>query len=299
MAEFSKGAWIYWGTLVLALTCLCLLPRISGARPTIAGAVAQTGEPRPRKEYPPNRFDSDRNGNLLTLRYSFQNQDKDGDERIVTCQMDEWKSVELRKSLGIDLCPEGGPSDFPNQPLSACLKGSDVKWQGQPSAAPASGQEAHPYARYMLERGLRCHEGHVVLDYPSLIVKAAPVFENCARSLNDQLNGEPNLRLLMEFFLAMKRADIPQVDEKLHEWTGGYLLPTEVLGQNMGDCDSKASAFAAVKRKSYRLVIFRSSHLKEDSEDGHAFVGVENPGASSDLPLRDEGVWTEDNIEAE
>src|SRR6185295_8918209 len=71
--------------------------------------------------------------------------------------------------------------------------------------------------------------GHVVLDYPSLIVKAAPVFENCARSLNDQLNGEPNLRLLMEFFLAMKRADIPQVDEKLHEWTGGYLLPTEVL----------------------------------------------------------------------
>lgn len=297
---FSRIALSYCGTLVLALTALCLIPEAFGDLDPLAG-VSQVAEHKPREEFPRNRFEPRPEGSLVTLRYWFQDKDKGGIERDVSCQIDDRKSASLRRGLGLKVCPKGRPSASADQPLSACVRGNAIEWQGRPAAsAPATGRKTYPYAQYMLERGLRCHEGQLVLDYPSLILKATPSFEDCIQKLNTQLAGDPgtteDLRLLMQFFLAMRSEDVLKVDQKSQTWTGGYLFPSDVLSQNTGDCDSKASAFCAVKRGAHRFVIFRSVHLKEHSEHGHAFLGLDV--TSSDLPLRNEGMWTGDGIEA-
>lgn len=288
----------YCGTLALTLLALCLIPMSFGEL-NATPVVSQVADLKLREIFPRNRFEPRLEGNLVTLQYWFQDKSKEGIEREVSCQIDERRSTELRKGLGLDLCPDNPSGPTTNQPLSACLHGNTIKWQGKPAGfVPSKGHIGQPYAQYMFKRGLRCHEGQLVLDYPALITKAALPFQDCTQKLS-KLAGDPAsqeyLEPLMAFFLAMKSADVSAVDQGLKKWTGGFLLPTEVITQNTGDCDSKAATFCAVTRKSQTLVIFRSSHIKSNSEHGHAFVGLDV--TSSDFPLRDETMWLEEDIE--
>ena len=261
-------------------------------------------ERQPRIEYPQNKFARSFDGNIVRLQYLFE--DSTGPKEV-SCTIDEEESSRLRKRLAFIPCPE--PTSDPcskrtsnsakeSSPLSACINVSGSErcftWEGQ----PLRGQKL-PYANYMFERGLRCHQKMWLwLDYSSLIVKATPLLEQCIGELNeraDALEFDQKFHFLMNFFLAMGSTEVPEVDGKLGLWTGGYLLPTEVFLQNTGDCDSKAAALCSVIRKTQRVVVFRSEATTNDGSS-HAFVGLDV--TPTDLTLRNEEMWVDGEIVA-
>jgi len=132
-------------------------------------------------------------------------------------------------------------------------------------------QEAE--AGYMTAKGfLYDPQQGWLLDYSMLVSKAAPVLEDCTRAFNDALGDHPEI--LMMFFQEMP---FQHIDDAGTAWTaGGVRVPSSVLLQRAGDCDSKAVAFCVLQRSYPRhLVLFRSFRLKKDKTPSHVLLGVE------------------------
>jgi hypothetical protein len=134
--------------------------------------------------------------------------------------------------------------------------------------------------QYMKERGFRWDrfEGWV-LDYSSLVQQAAPVLDDCIQRLDAETRGDAQIdpETLMAFFVAMPREDILRVNPD-GKFTQGFRVPTSVLIENSGDCDSKSAAFCVIRgRRPEHLVIFRTYPLPKGEENGigHALVGIE------------------------
>jgi len=108
-------------------------------------------------------------------------------------------------------------------------------------------------------------------DYSSIVSKSSPALKSCIDAFDRTTGGNPEI--LQKFFQAMFYEKIPM--QEGDRWTHGLRLPSTVMLQGKGDCDSKAAAFCTIQRKrnERRLVILRS--LPGKSSLRHALVGVE------------------------
>jgi len=110
-------------------------------------------------------------------------------------------------------------------------------------------------------------------DYEQLATRARPLLDDCFRALA-RAGREYNERQLLGLFVAFLQEIEYQLPPEVigRRQTAGVWVPTEVLIGNHGDCDSKATAFAA-------LWLNAGSPLLLIDLPHHMLVGVEvRPG---------------------
>jgi hypothetical protein len=128
------------------------------------------------------------------------------------------------------------------------------------------------------ERGFLLERGSLQIDYPRLVFSAQRPLNDCTRALATAAaedSDRQRLGLFVAFFQELRYEVPPSLIDGRE--TGGLFVPTEVLVNDHGDCDSKSVAFAAMWRRfsSAMLLI----HLPR-----HMLVGVEarpRPGLQS------------------
>jgi hypothetical protein len=99
------------------------------------------------------------------------------------------------------------------------------------------------------EHGLRL-EGHdLTIDYPALVQWSAPALDACAKALRWAGAGYDERQYLGMFvaFVQEIRYELPP-DVHNGRQTLGLWVPTEVVANDHGDCDSKAVTFCALWR---------------------------------------------------
>jgi len=99
------------------------------------------------------------------------------------------------------------------------------------------------------ERGLRLEGHELSIDYPALVRWSAPALDGCAKALRWAGAGYDERQYLGMFvaFLQEIRYQVPPNVQNGRE-TLGLWVPTEVLANDHGDCDSKAVTFCALWR---------------------------------------------------
>ena len=130
--------------------------------------------------------------------------------------------------------------------------------------------------------GMRLDGDHIHVDYAPLIHNATRPLADCftaLRGLDDRRSGTP-LGLLLTFLQDL-RYEIPRdVDEHGRE-TLGFRVPTAVLVEGGGDCDSKAAVFCSLWRQ-LRRGAFSSSWSPSTRW---------SPSRGSRAPARPRCVW--------
>lgn len=130
--------------------------------------------------------------------------------------------------------------------------------------------------RFYRAHGMRLEGNTYSIDYETLAHNATAPLADCFTALRrSDVSGSP-LGLFLTFFQDL-RYEIPRnVDEEGRE-TLGFRVPTAVLVEGAGDCDSKSVAFCAMWRQMpARVLVVRVP--------GHALVAVEGkpgPGQAS------------------
>jgi hypothetical protein len=188
------------------------------------------------------------------LEYRFEK--LPGVEVPVSCHIQERARRALEEGFGLFACGESSEM--------ACFR----QQKGEVRVAVSKGYEDH--AR---NRGLTLHGERWMADYRSLAAKAAVALGDCARELDRQFK-EPEDWLA--FFQAMKQERVPQVRADVRgrrRYVDGLLLPSQVLRENWGDCDSKILTFAALQKSREPLVIFYSPSTRCEPK-GHVFLGL-------------------------
>lgn len=99
------------------------------------------------------------------------------------------------------------------------------------------------------ERGFRLEGRDLLVDYPALVQWSAPALEACAKALRWAGAGYGDREYLGLFtaFVQEIRYEVPP-DVQGGRQTLGFWVPTEVLVNDHGDCDSKAVTFCALWR---------------------------------------------------
>jgi hypothetical protein len=99
------------------------------------------------------------------------------------------------------------------------------------------------------ERGFRLEGRDLFVDYPALVQWSAPALDACARALRWAGAGYGDREYLGLFtaFVQEIRYEVPP-DVQGGRQTLGFWVPTEVLVNDHGDCDSKAVTFCALWR---------------------------------------------------
>jgi hypothetical protein len=99
------------------------------------------------------------------------------------------------------------------------------------------------------ERGFRLEGSDLYVDYPALVRWSAPALDGCAKALRWAGAGYDEREYLGLFvaFVQEIRYEVPPDVQDGRE-TLGFWVPTEVLVNGRGDCDSKAVAFCALWR---------------------------------------------------
>ncbi len=114
------------------------------------------------------------------------------------------------------------------------------------------------------ERGFRLEGRELSIDYPALARWSAPALDGCAKALRWAGAGYDERQYLGMFvaFLQEIRYEVPPEVRNGRE-TLGLWVPTEVVANNHGDCDSKAVTFCALWRAfaSPTLVIVLPRHV--------------------------------------
>lgn len=127
--------------------------------------------------------------------------------------------------------------------------------------------------RYYRDHGMRLAGDTIRIDYEPLVRNATEPLADCFSALRaaDVGRFDMPLGLFLTFFQDL-RYEIPRdVDEDGRE-TLGFRVPTGVLVEGAGDCDSKAVAFCSLWRQLPARVLLILV-------PGHALVGVEGkPG---------------------
>jgi hypothetical protein len=124
------------------------------------------------------------------------------------------------------------------------------------------------------EHGFLLNEDSIEIDYANLAVRGSVPLHDCARALEDAAGGTSDRRALGMFLAFMQELAyaVPPDQTTDGRETQGLWVPTEVLVNARGDCDSKSVAFCALwrHRRESTLVI---------TVPGHALVAVEGrPG---------------------
>jgi hypothetical protein len=115
-------------------------------------------------------------------------------------------------------------------------------------------------------------QGIWMIDYSRLVAEAAPVLERCSEEFAREIGDHPEI--LMRFFQGLS---YKYIEDKNTGWeTGGVRVPSSVLLQSEGDCDSNAVTFCVLERRNPRqLLLFRSLRRSGDRTPGHALLGIE------------------------
>lgn len=119
------------------------------------------------------------------------------------------------------------------------------------------------------ERGFLYDKDEISIDHAGMVVRSTEHVRDCFRALETSgagYNERQYLGLFVAFFQEIPYTVPP--DRIGTRDVQGFWVPTEVLVNNHGDCDSKSAAFAAMWRN------FRSAVLLIDLPD-HLLVGVE------------------------
>jgi hypothetical protein len=123
------------------------------------------------------------------------------------------------------------------------------------------------------ERGFKLANDLVEIDYAGVVDRSAVSLDDCFRNLENAGKGYSRRQELGLFlaFLQEVRYEVPP-DEIGGRDVFGFYVPTEVLVNDHGDCDSKSAAFAALWRHLDTAVLLISVPR-------HMLVGVEvRPG---------------------
>jgi hypothetical protein len=114
------------------------------------------------------------------------------------------------------------------------------------------------------ERGVRLEGRELSIDYPGLVRWSAPALDACAKALRWAGAGYDERQYLGMFvaFLQEIRYEVPPEVQNGRE-TLGLWVPTEVIANDHGDCDSKAVTFCALWRAfaAPTLVIILPRHV--------------------------------------
>jgi hypothetical protein len=99
------------------------------------------------------------------------------------------------------------------------------------------------------DRGFRLEGRNLSIDYPALVQWSAPALDGCAKALRWAGAGYDERQYLGMFvaFVQEIRYELPP-DVQNGRATLGLWVPTEVLANDHGDCDSKAVTFCALWR---------------------------------------------------
>ncbi len=99
------------------------------------------------------------------------------------------------------------------------------------------------------ERGFRLEGRDLSIDYPGLVQWSAPALDGCAKALRWAGAGYDERQYLGMFtaFVQEIRYEVPP-DVQNGKETLGLWVPTEVIANDHGDCDSKAVTFCALWR---------------------------------------------------
>ena len=209
--------------------------------------------------------------------------------------------LRLRASLEADI-KRSGYSDYmrieDKDPLTFTLKVSappearkDVKAAYDAVVARLAGeQQAELKAlaserermgrRYIEERGLRFIGDAIAVDYARIVSSNRDRLRHILEAIRDA-RQEASLRALLGVLLSFIQG-IPYGTPPLEE-DGKRILqfwvPPKVLVRNLGDCDSKAVAFAAlwINVKKYPLLLIKVP--------GHMFIGLAVPGLGDEVVI--------------
>jgi hypothetical protein len=99
------------------------------------------------------------------------------------------------------------------------------------------------------EHGLRLEGRNLSIDYPALVQWSAPALDACAKALRWAGAGYDERQYLGMFvaFVQEIRYELPP-DVQNGRQSLGLWVPTEVVANDHGDCDSKAVTFCALWR---------------------------------------------------
>ena len=132
--------------------------------------------------------------------------------------------------------------------------------------------------RMLAERSFVMNDYLITIDYRKLVLKGQQPLLDCYQSLKNagkNYNQRQFLGLLLAFFQEIKYQIPPNTVNGKN--TIGLWVPTEVVANNHGDCDSKSVAFSAITKSHglSSLVI----HVPK-----HTLVGVESkPGPGQEF----------------
>jgi hypothetical protein len=135
--------------------------------------------------------------------------------------------------------------------------------------------------RYYEERGFLLAENEISVDYEEAVLQGTRSLEDCFQALRRVGNGDSERRLLGLFlaFFQELRYEIPPDVERGGRHTLGFRVPSAVMVQGAGDCDSKAAAFCALWRhfpKRSILILVPE----------HALIGVEGKPRADEAYVR-------------
>lgn len=135
--------------------------------------------------------------------------------------------------------------------------------------------------RYFEDRGLLLKGDEISVDYQEAVLQGTRSLEDCFQALRRVGNGDSERRrlgLFLAFFQELKY-EIPPDQDQQGRHILGFRVPSAVMVQGAGDCDSKAAAFCALWRhfpkRSILIVV-----------PEHALVGVEGKPRADEAYVR-------------
>lgn len=111
-------------------------------------------------------------------------------------------------------------------------------------------------------------EDKVYINYAAVIQRASPLLTNCAHGLYEEGRGTLDANIFASFLQQIAYVKLPSPKGEYH--VRDFLVPTQVLVDKKGDCDSKSAAFCALWRNYSKNVILLLSRK-------HALVGYKAP----------------------
>lgn len=143
-------------------------------------------------------------------------------------------------------------------------------------------EEAKRITRQYFEgRGLLLERNEISVDYEEAVLHGTRSLEDCFQALRRAGEGDSERRLLGLFlaFFQELRYEIPPDVDRGGRHTLGFRVPSAVMVDAAGDCDSKAAAFCALWRhfpKRSILILVPE----------HALVGVEGKPRADEAYVR-------------
>jgi hypothetical protein len=169
----------------------------------------------------------------------------------------------------------GGMEPAAEERLEARLRDFDA-WLDRRLAR----QKEELVAQYLRQRGLLLKDGEISVDYEREVERDTGPLADCFAALRQAGEGGSDRRLLGLFlaFVQELHYEVPP-DVDLGRHILGFRMPTAVLVEGAGDCDSKSATFCALWRHLPKRAILILV-------PGHALVGVEGKPRADESYVR-------------